>query len=329
MDKSRKKSEDLVPWLNPKVHVWCSKAGDLTIINLRDPSESLKGASPPAVTTRKTNIKQDVVTALLTKIQSSRRQQEKEKEAPTGSPTQSDLISAEAKPLPAPLEQRTFRPPAADSISHEPVFPEPKLSTANEFEFVKGTNIPGRGTIGAEPEPPRGEGTQCLALFHDPMWGNSSGAWIPAPKAHKADATAKPKFFFDIYGEGAPASTVVPVSATAVLPGGTPPLAKPSSSPAPVQHQMQAAAQAALPLAGYSTVYGLPTQYVAQSAFAPNIIPLNSFQYYQVSGAVPPQPQMAQAGAAHMSSLLASIRPGTNVEAAPFIPGSGKGLQLF
>ncbi|CCW61493.1 unnamed protein product [Phytomonas sp. EM1] len=349
-EKPRKKADDIPAWLDSCVHVWRNKSGDLTVVNLREPSESMKlsaggmkvaasTATPPPVKLGQS----DSVNALLARIHSN--QQANDLDSPT------ELLRMYQKPsLSTPLTTAEARIRVSTSSqqqeSHNPVFPEPTNSTANNFEFISGTNIPGRGLVS---DGKREHGTQCLALFHDPLWGDSSNTWMPSSQSQeKEKKEPKTRTFFatsdDAKGaQGAP----LPQNTPMYVPSATPPF--PSSGPSGVHPLVggmttlpMGAAHTAMSTGGYA-MYGIQIPFLptVQPTYTPaNIVQLNPFHYYQVGGAssiplhpmqakkAPPPPPPPPATVVPMNTYnkMLPSRSGINVEATPFIPGGGKRL---
>ncbi|XQJ29214.1 hypothetical protein NXY56_005251 [Leishmania guyanensis] len=215
-----KKHEDASQRGITRHHVWRSKTGDFTVINLRDPSELLgiqevPALTPPAETkqgaatspppplrqsaARQMTGKQESLNALLAKLQLCRPVQESASQQPTvakqtPTPTQSP---ASTVPPAAPSAAgssallptaRAPSPAAAMSEANDPSFPDPKESLSSpsgQFEFITGTNIPGQGVVKRTEAV---DESSSMALFHDPLWGGSLDAFAlpqlskPSPK---------------------------------------------------------------------------------------------------------------------------------------------------
>lgn len=396
MERSRKKVEDQPVWLNPFVHVWRNKAGDITVVNLRDVNESMKVMPAPTKPASKVEMKSatftqsppppmpptplksssqpEALSTLLAKLQGGANRisdreakDDRSRETVFQQPASLPLsvagerrsASTQASPPAVPSaasSQPQSTPPATGVTastggiaSHNPVFPEPSPSASNNFEFISGTNIPGQGLVPAKKPPP--ENPQTLALFHDPVWGDAFGA--PSVPMF-TDKERKSRPIFDIYGDGksnpAAASSLVPAptttssSVTSVHGSASaPPGATMAPSPTPFSNPqlapIQFAGPAGLPMAPGATplphptaiaggypVYGVPMPFVAPSTFGGNLMAYNTLQYFPLapSGMTVAQQPKPLPGSIMMTT---SPRPGTNVEAMPFVPGSGQGLQ--
>ncbi|GET90976.1 hypothetical protein, conserved [Leishmania tarentolae] len=200
-------------------HVWKSRTSDLTVVNLRDPTELLQIQDPQASAqvaepkraaaaspspplrpplTRPVTGKQESLNALLAKLQLCR---------PTQEPTSHSSAAAKASPqssantapstapsAAAPIAQqstgRVTSPAAAASPAtvmpevSDPSFPDPKESSSSpsgQFEFITGTNIPGQGVV---KKTEAVDESSSMALFHDPLWGGSVDAFT-LPRASK------------------------------------------------------------------------------------------------------------------------------------------------
>lgn len=329
-----KKVEEVPVWSNPNVHVWKSKVNELTVVNLRDanerlslslsstppPTESEPNEEPPALANpRPINDKQEKLNAMLLKLQSSRPSE----------PIKLPLGISE-RPS-AFLSASPSRPPqgVAPVGNHDPVFPDPKNNSASpgNFEFITGTNLPGQAVVVNERSK---DGVQSFALFHDPLWGNvtddflspslsKSGTTPAAQSTH--EAPSKPMSF---NLSPAPMPTVTATAAATTAPPEMPSHPRVAVMPQP-NYALGGLMTAPSPQASAPyPMYTIPMSYMAQPTFDASLLGLNHMQYYPYSGtpfAMAQAPPTAMMGTQIM--VPAIPRPGTNVKAAPFVPGGG------
>ncbi|KPA83520.1 hypothetical protein ABB37_03119 [Leptomonas pyrrhocoris] len=384
-----KKFEDAALRGITRHHVWKSRTSDLTVINLRDPSELLTTQEPapplalaaaaaatvaaevkrqaaPSSTPqqpRPTTGKQESLSALLSKLQLGRPATEAvthpkaaHMATPAAAPAASSaspsapssqplapavaslvMSSAAAAASPA-LSSLSAAPPVHVVETHHPTFPDLKESSSpavGQFEFITGTNIPGQGVV------KKTEGlneVSSMALFHDPLWGGSSlldGFGAAPPPVKRSPKPPSRTALSGLYVTAAATTgTTANISmnntgtSTAHLFNTTPPAAvhTPVASPpvptmAPQPMQMMGGLVSAPPLATSYPMYTMPLQYVAQPQF-PGSVMYNSAAFfpYGATAMMMPQPQHVQQG--YPVAPAAVMRPGTNIKAMPFVPGS-------
>ncbi|CAG9578604.1 conserved hypothetical protein [Leishmania major strain Friedlin] len=253
-------------------HVWKSRTSDLTVINLRDPTELLgiqdplavatvaetkqaTAASPPpplrAPLARPVTGKQESLNVLLAKLQLCRPAQEP-----------SSHLSAAAKPLPQSSANAT--PPAVPSAAapsalhptacvaspaaaaspaigmrevSDPSFPDPKESSSGpsgQFEFITGTNIPGQGVV---KKTEAVDESSSMALFHDPLWGGSLDAFALPTTLKPSPKPQLRASLSELYASAASNSTSAfaspPAPASQPQKVASPPVATVTASPMP------------------------------------------------------------------------------------------------
>lgn len=238
--------------------------------------------------------------------------------------------------------------PVRVAESHNPTFPDLRESSAatGQFEFITGTNIPGQGIV-KKAETMSNEASS-MALFHDPLWGGGTlmDAFSATPPPVKKSPKSQPRASLaELYGTAAPVTMTTTTTNTATVNffNATPPTAVHAPMASPPVPAMTATAPLPTPMAPQPMpmmgglggmmsapaphlatsypMYTMPLQYVAQPQFPGGVV-YNSpaFFPYGTTAMMMPQPQHVPQG--YPVNPAAVMRPGTNVKAMPFVPGS-------
>jgi hypothetical protein len=239
-------------------------------------------------------------------------------------------------------------PPVRAAEVHNPTFPDLKESSGavGQFEFITGTNIPGQGVVKKTEELNE---ASSMALFHDPLWGGSSllDAFSTPSPARKSPKPPQRASLAELYATTATTMTAATASANTQNPinafhTATPPaamhtpMASPpvptmtsattlsaAMAPQPVQMMGGMVSTPAPHMATSFPMYTMPLQYVAHPQFAGGVV-YNSAAFFPYGATTMMMPQ--QVGQ-HMPqgfpmTPAGMMRPGTNVKAMPFVPGS-------
>ncbi|KPI83082.1 hypothetical protein ABL78_7894 [Leptomonas seymouri] len=370
-----KKFEDAALRGITRHHVWKSRTSDLTVINLRDPSELLgmqESHSPAAATAsevkrqaappsppaqpRPTTGKQESLNALLSKLQLGRPAMEAvanpkaahtatsaaphppSSASPFSQPSQPPTSATSSAPTAAPpaLASLPTAPPAHPSEAHDPTFPDLKGSSSpavGQFEFITGTNIPGQGVV---KKPESLSEASSMALFHDPLWGGSLllDAFSAAPSVKRSPQAPHHPSLAELYATATAATTNANINSTNTssvnvfnttppaavhTPVASPPMPTMASQPMTMMGGL-VSASTPQPTTSYP-MYTMPLQYMAQPQF-PGGVMYNSAAFfpYGATAMMMPQPQHMPQG--YPVAPATMMRPGTNVKAMPFVPGS-------
>ncbi|KAG5498865.1 hypothetical protein JKF63_03154 [Porcisia hertigi] len=359
MEGSRKYEDAAVRGIT-RHHVWKSRTSDLTVINLRDPTEVLRIWEPPAVSpvaetkqaiaaplppARPQTAKQEGLNALLAKLQLSRSSQESLSLAPhpLSNSVHSALPSGTERPA-LPSTARVPPPAAAPSPTvvnpeaSDPLFPDPKESSpsaSGQFEFITGTNIPGQGVVKSTEAM---DESSSMALFHDPLWGGALDAFTMLPSSKPSPKPQLHASLSELYASAASNSANAFASPPAPVPQpvpqpqlvASPPLPTVTASPMPtamahsIMPMMGGLVQASSPpqINTQYPMYTMPVQYMTQQPQFPTGMVYNVSHFFPY-GATPmmlAQPQHIPPGYAIPAAAM--MRPGTNVKAMPFVPGN-------
>lgn len=236
-------------------------------------------------------------------------------------------------------QQHSQPPPVRVAEAHNPTFPdlrEASTSAAGQFEFLTGTNIPGQGVV---KKAEAASETSSMALFHDPLWGGGSllSAFSSPQPARRSPKPQPRTSLSELYAASTAAATTAqptrafmatPPAATHTPVASPPVPAMATVTPLPTamtpQHLSMMGGMVSAPAPQMTApypMYTMPLQYVPQPQF-PGGVMYNSTAFfpYGTTAMMMPQPQHLPQG--YPVASAAMMRPGTNVKAMPFVPGS-------
>ncbi|CAD2217901.1 hypothetical protein ADEAN_000538700 [Angomonas deanei] len=289
MQKNKKKADCKKPvWEKKDVHVWRSKVGDLTFINLRDVTENLDSpvTFEEAAYETKASVEQVVPEAVSVKVDTSSRPAEKKKTPPT-------------KVAEAPQQKSCG------------------------FEFVWGVNIPNGETAATPVEEKKkdvSDANEMFALFHDPLWGGG----FSTPPTTDSKPPSQPTTSINLAPQLPQQPNVVP----SPMPYSTGMPTMPnmqSTTPAPTGFQVNAVQMQPQTYPVPYPMYNMPFPLMNSSPFnaQPQMINLGGGVPYYMHGGIPTIIHSGQPTIS-IGSMQQNMMPrtGTNIGAHPYTPGT-------